>query len=374
MGQMKNQNLIGSLLFAGTLVGAGILGLPYALSQSGFIGGTVIFVVGTFFAWLTSIYVGRLVYMQDSESSLYSIFRSHLGANIGYLTLAGILFSSYGAMIAYPLAIGTTFQSLFNIPMWLGAVLFLAILSFLLTRTPGNSNMFNAVITTVLVLLLVWVMYKSIPAIETNNFLFFKPGEIFGASGIIIFAFAGHIVIPTVLYYIKTNSKQGMRVLQFGFFLVAALYFFFFVVSIGVMGNSVTPVATIGLSGHVSVTVALVGQTFAGLAILTSAYGIGISLKLTFQDLFKMKSITSILLIIIPVLLFDIYLSKMEGDAFTDVLNYAGGIGSAIYIGIIPALIVKKLARTHYFPLGQNGATLCMVFYGLAIFYTLFIR
>ena len=369
---MNNHKLIGSLLFAGTLVGAGILGLPFALSQSGFIGGTIIFIIGTFFAYLTSIYVGTLVYMQDKEASLYSIFRSHLGVNIGYLTLAGILFSSYGAMIAYPLAIGSMFSSLFNMPLWLSASLFIALISFLLTRNPGNSNKFNAIVTTVLVVLLIWVMFKSIPAIESNNYLFFDPIKMFDAWGIIIFAFAGHIVIPTVIYYVKSNIKQGIRVLQIGLFLVAALYFFFFTIAIGVMGSEVTPVATIGLGGHVSTTVAFIGQAFAILAIITSAYGIGISLKMTFQDMFKIKSTASIALIIVPILLFDIYFSTMEGDAFIKVLNYAGGIGSALYVGVIPALIVQKLSRTHHFPLGQKGAILCLAFYGLAILYTLF--
>ena len=146
---MKKQNLIGSLLFSGTLVGAGILGLPYALSQSGFIGGTIIFIAGTFFAYLSAMQIGTLVYMQNREASLYSIYRSYLGANIGYLTLAGILFSSYGAMIAYPLAIGMMFSSLLDIPLWLSAGLFIALISFLLSRNLGESNKFNAIVTIV---------------------------------------------------------------------------------------------------------------------------------------------------------------------------------------------------------------------------------
>ncbi len=370
---MKNQNLTGSLLFSGTIVGAGILGLPYALSQSGFIGGTIIFIAGTFFAYLSAIYIGTLVYMENKEVSLYSICRSYLGANIGYLTLTGILLSSYGAMIAYPLAIGTMLSSLLNIPLWLGAGMFISLISFLLTLNLGKSNNFNALVTTILVLLLIWVMLKSIPAIELNNYLFYNPGEIFDAWGIVIFAFSGHIVIPTVLYYVKTNLNQGLRVLKIGLFLVAILYFFFFTIAIGVMGTEVTPVATLGLGGHVSTTVALIGQVFAVLAILTSAFGIGISLKLTFQDMFKINYNLSLALIIIPVLFFDIYLIRIGGDSFIRVLNYAGGIGSALYVGFIPALIVYNLAKTHHFPFGQKGAILSLVFYGLAILYTLFI-
>jgi amino acid permease len=370
---MKNQNLIGSLLFAGTIVGAGILGLPYALSQSGFIGGTLIFIVGTFFAYLSAVHIGTLVYLEEREVSLYSVCRSHLGAKAGYLTLAGILISCYGAMIAYPLAIGTILNSLLNIPPYLSVVVFIAFISLLLTRNTGTSNKFTALVTTVLVLLLVWVMFRSIPAIEANNYLFFEPREIFSAWGIIIFAFSGHIVIPSVLYYIKTDMKQGLRVLNIGLFLVAALYFFFFFVAIGVMGKNVTPVATNGLAAHLSTSVAFIGQVFAILALLTSAFGIGISLKLTFQDMFKINSKANLALIMLPVLFLDIYFSTTGRDAFINVLNYAGGIGSALYVGFIPALIVQKLARFHHFPFGEKGAILSLVFYGLAILYTLFI-
>ena len=71
---MKHQKLIGSLLFTGTFVGAGILGLPFALSQSGFIGGTIIFIIGTFFAYLTAVYVSILVYMQDLKHPFIPFF------------------------------------------------------------------------------------------------------------------------------------------------------------------------------------------------------------------------------------------------------------------------------------------------------------
>ncbi|MDD2553192.1 MAG: aromatic amino acid transport family protein [Desulfotomaculaceae bacterium] len=369
---MKSLNLTGTLLFTGTLVGAGILGLPYALSQSGFIGGTIIFIGGTFFAYLSAMHIGTLVHMENKEVSLYSIYRSYLGTNIGYLTLAGILFSSYGAMIAYPLAIGITLNSLLNIPFWLGAGMFIALITFLLSLNLGESNRFNALVTIVLILLLIWVILKSIPAIELNNYLFFKPDQMLGALGIIVFAFAGHIVIPSVLYYTKTNFKQSLRILNIGLFLVAALYFFFFIIAIGVMGTEVTPVATLGLGGRVSGTVALIGQVFAILAILTSAFGIGISLKLTFREMFKISDHLSLVLIIVPILLIDLYLSRIGGDAFIQVLNYAGGIGSALYVGIIPALIVQNLAKTYRFPLGRQGAVASLVFYSLVMIYTLF--
>jgi tyrosine-specific transport protein len=120
---MKFDNLTGSLLLAGTFIGVGILGLPYALSKSGFLGGTAILFLGAFFSYLTAMYIVKLVYLQSSEVSLYTIFRRYLGRNTSYLALAGMLISSYGAMIAYPIAIGEMMHSLLNLPYWLGTSL-----------------------------------------------------------------------------------------------------------------------------------------------------------------------------------------------------------------------------------------------------------
>jgi tyrosine-specific transport protein len=92
---MKLDNLTGLLLFAGTLIGAGILGLPYALSKSGFLGGTAILFLGAFFSYLTAMYIVQLVFMESSEVSLYTIFRRYLGRSTSYLALAGMLISSY---------------------------------------------------------------------------------------------------------------------------------------------------------------------------------------------------------------------------------------------------------------------------------------
>lgn len=369
---MKLDNLIGSLLFAGTLIGAGILGLPYALSKSGFLGGTVIFFLGAFFSYLTAMYIVQLVYMESSEVSLYTIFRRYLGRSTSYLALAGMLISSYGAMIAYPIAIGEMMHSLLNVPYWLGAGLFIALIAFLLTLKAGSSNRINALVTIFLVVLLVWVMLRATPAITIENYLFFKPSRILDAWGIVVFAFAGHLVIPSVIYGIKAKQKQGALVITSGFWVVATLYFFFFVVSLGIMGKEVTSVATLGLSRHLSPALSIVGQLFAMLAILTSSYGIGISLKLTFEDKLKLNPSYAIPLIIVPVILFSLYLSAEGGEAFSTVLNFAGGIGSALYVGLIPAIIVLKLSKIHRFPLGQKGAIAAFLFFGLAIAYTVF--
>ena len=212
-----------------------------------------------------------------------------------------------------------------NLPLaWAG--LLIVLITFLLTLKAGHSNRINALQPFFAGSCL--VMLRATPSITLENYLFFKPSRMLDAWGIVIFAFAGHLVIPSVIYAIKAKPRQGALVIKSGFWAVAILYFFFFAVSLGIMGQEVTAVATLGLSKNLSPALSTVGQLFAILAILTSSYGVGISLKLTFEDKLKVNSSYAIPLIIVPVILFSTYLGSEGGEAFSNVLNIAGGIGS----------------------------------------------
>jgi len=360
------------LLFAGTIIGAGILGLPYALAQGGFVIGALLLILGAFFAYLSAVQIGVMVYDKGPELPLPCIVRGYLGTRMAYITLGAILFSSYGALIAYPLAIGEITATLLHLPAWLGGVLFIALMTGLLSLNLNESNKVDAAITLLLVMLLIWVLLSSSPQVKLENFLFFRPSRSLQAFGIVIFAFAGHVVIPSVMSYMKVKKVNGIRVLGWSIIGVGLIYLLFFAVSIGVMGTGVTRVATLGLARRASLSLAVTGQVFAFLAIITSFFGLAISLRLTFESQFHLKPWLSLLLIILPVLAINILLAGNPGGAFVKVLNYAGGIGSALYIGLIPALIIADRRYQLEVPLGRSGAGAAIIFYSLAIVYTIF--
>lgn len=367
------RHAMGSILFAGTIVGAGILGLPFALGQSGFLGGSLLLLLGGFFAYLTAVYIAMLLYEQGDFTPLHSLADKYLGRNASFLTLASIMFTSYGALVAYPLAIGEIFSSLFGFPLWLGPVLFIVLMALLTSQELGSSNKINTIIAGSLFLILIWVMLKSISFINSDNLTYFRPSYIAAGWGIIIFAFNGHMVIPSVLEYIDSSERHAIKVLLWGIIGVGILYFLFFLVSIGIMGREITTVATIGLAEYLSRGLAIAGQLFAILAIITSFFGITISLRHTYERQFHMTTYISMAVVLIPVILLDLLLSTGGGQAFVEVLNLAGGIGSSIFSGLIPALIVLRLIHYRPFPFGKIGVYSALIFYSLAIIYTAFL-
>ncbi|QGU00098.1 hypothetical protein SYNTR_1504 [Candidatus Syntrophocurvum alkaliphilum] len=366
------KNLFGSLLFGGTVIGAGVLGLPFALAQGGFFSGAILLFLGGFFAYMTSAYIAILAYQQDKILPVQLILKKYLGKNIGILSLASVMFISYGALIAYPLAAGEIFSTLFGWPFWLGALGFIVVMTALVSRRLGQSNKINSAVAITLTVLLLWIIIRSIPSVENQNLMFFSPGGIFDAWGVVVFAFAAQMVIPNVIYYINAPLKDALKVIKGGLIGVGVLYFAFFFVAIGAMGENVTSVATLGLGAEVGREVIVVGQIFAILALMTSFFGIAHSLRLTYERQFKCSRLVSLMLIVIPVVIFDYFLSAGGGEAFVRVLDYAGGIGSALYAGIIPAIIVLLFKDNIKFPFGVIGAYLTIIFYGLTLIYTLF--
>lgn len=370
-GERVNK-LMGGFLLAGTIVGAGVLGLPYALTQSGFILGTCLLILSGFFAYLSASYIGVLVYQQGQELPLHTIIQRYLGNKMAYLTMAAVLFSSYGALLAYPLAVGEIVSSLFHFPSWLASLLFLLGMSLLTSQKLNTSNKVNAAITTLLILLLLWVIFKSLPYMQFSNLWFFSPSHLLSAFGVIIFAFAGHVVIPSVIYYMNINQNEGIKVIKWAIIGVGIIYLGFFVVTIGVMGRDVSSIATIGLGQTLGTGVALAGQFFAIFAILTSFFGMAISLQLTLEDQFKLRPLHSLAIIVVPLAFITLYLSAHPGTAFINILHYAGGIGSALYAGFIPALVFVDRRYDYKIPLGRAGAYCTLIFYGMAILYTIF--
>jgi amino acid permease len=138
------------------------------------------------------------------------------------------------------------------------------------------------------------------------------------------------------------------------------------------MGTKTTPVATNGLGLFLNPSVALAGQIFAILAIITSFFGIAISLRQTFEGKASLPVYFSLAAIFGPVIILDLIFNAGGGQAFVRVLNYAGGIGSSLFAGLIPAIIVLQVRNAYRFPFGTGGAYACVIFYGLAILYTLF--
>ena len=101
-----NKVLSGALVLVGGAVGAGFLGIPYAMAKSGFTIGMIELVL----AWLASMfmcfYVLELVLRVRKTHQVVGLVEPYLGKKGKHLMAIMVFIGIYGALVAYGIGVG----------------------------------------------------------------------------------------------------------------------------------------------------------------------------------------------------------------------------------------------------------------------------
>ncbi|HDD31926.1 MAG TPA: amino acid permease, partial [Thermococcus litoralis] len=116
-----------SAMLIGTQIGAGVLGLPYALRKAGVLGVLVVIIAGLM-TLLTALFVLEVA-SKNPEKSLSKLTEEHLGKMGGVLMFLSISALAYGALIAYIAGSAEIISSLTNIKPEIAALIFWGLMS-----------------------------------------------------------------------------------------------------------------------------------------------------------------------------------------------------------------------------------------------------
>jgi amino acid permease len=116
--ETNNATVLGATMnFINSIVGAGIIGIPFAISQTGFFMGIILLVL---IAYLINRSVIMLIEcgLQKHKLNLEELCEHLLGTKGYYLALSSMMMFAYGGMIAYLVIFGDTMpfviQTVFN--------------------------------------------------------------------------------------------------------------------------------------------------------------------------------------------------------------------------------------------------------------------
>ena len=113
----------------GTIVGAGMLGIPFVISQVGFVYGSfLIIVLGLAFLML-NLFLGEIVLRTKKPHQLTGYAEKYLGKTGKRFMMVSLLINGYGALIAYLIGEGATLHSIFG---W-GEPLYYTLIFFVVT-------------------------------------------------------------------------------------------------------------------------------------------------------------------------------------------------------------------------------------------------
>jgi len=351
----------GIFLFSSTIVGAGILALPVAAAEAGFIPLAIMLLAVGAVSILSGLYIAEATLAHQEPLHLPSLARKYLGPWGIALMMLGIMINIYGALVGYLAAGGQVFLILSGgaIPVWLGTLIYFVIGSTILHRGLVLISRVNTWLMYLMLVLLAVVMGMAAPKIQVPLLVQTGWHAIFDVFGIVLFAYLGHAVIPSIAFQLRDRGQITL-VVAVGIALPCILYLAWSFVVLGVVpaeSDSEHSLATARAMGHpatvplgfvVGGSVIILGKLFAALSTMTSYIGLGVSLRDSYSDLAvqRRRAVSAIALtgvVVIPPLL----IALANPGVFVQVLDIAGTFGGGIFIGILPVLILFRVRRAH---------------------------
>ena len=323
----------GIALIVGTLMGAGVLGLPYAASKVGLIPAICIL----FGVMLLMLFTALIVLKLSAEmggAQMSTIAQKTLGKAGGWIMFISIMIMGFGAFLAYISGIGSIFTTLFGINEIFGAILFWILASSIIYKGLEASGKTELIMSIVLLVVFIGVTVMLIPHANVENALYINLSGILSIIGVVIFAFGAHTIIPDVYRGIG-SYKKTKKVIILAFLIPTIIYAIFMVIFLMTFGKNTPEIATMGLETIYNEWGKIIGNTLPLIAITTSYIGLGLAQQSNSKEFLKLKKPTAWALTVAPPLV--IYLLGVRN--FADVLAFVGNTGDLVAFIILPILI-----------------------------------
>lgn len=351
----KSGSLIGGiLLVAGTSIGGGMLALPVLTSIGGFIPSLVIYILCWAFMASTGLLFLEISSWMEKDSNIVSMADRTLGSFGKIVAWVVYLFLFYCLTIAYVVGCGDLVSQFFqeSIPEWAGSLIFVFLFGPIVyagTRVAGPLNMVLMLGLGIFYLVFVFLGWKHVnyDLLKSQNW----PLSLL-ALPISFTAFAYQGIIPTLVNYLNHDIKKTRLAILIGSFLPLITYIIWQWLILGIIptngpgglaealkegNNAVHPLKNFIQTPWVYIA----GQFFAFFALVTSFLGVTLGLLDFLADGLKVKKnawgkFWLCLTIFIPPL----FIGYTYPHIFLIALDYAGGFGCAILLGLLPILMV----------------------------------
>ena len=289
-----------SFTLFGTIVGAGIFGLPYVVQKAGYLPGLFWMVVLAGAVMLTHLLYGEIVMATPGEHRLVGYVKMYLGpwahrvetltsviglfgSNLAYLILGGLFISSIFQALGMPLADahGSAILFVFGLAAaWFGTK-FLSGVNFWLTLVEfGSFALLTAIAFTGL----------RLEHLSTAHL-----AEAFLPYGIVLYAYGGLTAISEVKAIAGGNPRAVRLSIVIGTLLAAGLTTLFVTSVVGALGSGTTPEAVGGLNIRFGGSLPLIGAIAGFFSILTSYVVFSEYLKSQFQKDFRWPKMVAVL-------------------------------------------------------------------------------
>lgn len=322
---------------AGTIIGVGFFGIPYVISQVGFLPGIFYLFLLAGVTLTLHLLFSEIVLRTKETLRLPGFAEKYLGKMGKDIISISTFFSISSALICYILAGSEFLNTLFDFSPFLLGLLFWFLLSLGIWLGIKNISRVELFMLFLFFIILGGIFFVSLPKINLENLRGFYPENLFLPYGVILFAMAGTAAVPTIREILQGREKDLKKAILIGTIIPAIFYALFTFSVVGVSGTEATEEAISGLVAKLGVEITFWGIVIGLLAISTSFLTLGIYLRDVMLYDFKVgKTIATSFVTAIP--LFGLLLGK---EHLILLMGFIGVILGA-FENVILILISKK--------------------------------
>lgn len=359
----KGGSLIGgALLVAGTAIGGGMLALPVLTATGGFIPATVIYVLCWLFMACTGLLLMEIFLWSKDEVNIVSMAQMTLGLGGKIAAWLLYIFLFYSLTVAYISGGGGLVTDIFeafgrkDIPSWVSPLIFVGVFAPFVVIGPKAVDRLNVLLMAGLIISFLLFVILGVAHINPSLLIRANWPLAFLATPVVFTSFGFQGIVPTLTNYLDRNTTKVKRAIVIGSVIPLFVYILWEALILGVIPlRGLEEARLAGFSAVAPLKEFLhyrwlfrVGEFFAFFAIITSFLGVTLGLLDFLADGLHVKKtfngrVLLSLLIFAPPLIF----SMVNPYVFLSALHYAGGVGCALLLGLLPILMAWR-GRYHF--------------------------
>ena len=332
-------------ILLGTIIGAGVFGLPYVMGKSGFIPGSFYFLILGGAVLLIHLLFGEVILRTKEPCRLPGLAQKYLGEKGKIFVMIPVVVGIIGALLAY-LILGGEFLKIlfgsFNLSSTYLTLIFGVILSYFVFRGVKLIASLELLTNIIFFLAIFLILVFCLPQFNFSNIGAFSVPHIFLPFGVILFSLIGWSAIPEIVDFLKLpqNKKQLKKVIVFGTLIIIPFYLAFVFIILGVVGENISSDTLSSLLPFLGTKIMFFGALAGLLTLADSFLVLALYLKNTFiYDLRIPQNLAGFFACGLPIILF-----LIGFRSFISVLGFVGTIVGVIE-GMVIILIFKKAKK-----------------------------
>jgi len=326
----------------GTIVGAGIFGIPYVISKSGVLPGVFYFIILGLAVLILHLVFGEIILRTKERYGLSGYAQKYLGKNGKLIVTISMIIGITGTLLAYIIIGGNFLKIIFspfsNLSSFRFGIIFWLVLIYFVFRGIKIVAPIE-IFTNSAFFIIIFIVFSFL--LPKLNFDLINLRNFFLPYGVIMFSLTGFAAMPEIADILKTpgERKSFKKVIIVSSIASIVLYLFFSLAVVGVSGKMTSKEALSGLVPFLGQKIIILGALFGLITIADSFLIVCLYFRNSLIYDYHLSKITaSSIASFLPLILF------LKFQDFILIIGFVGTILGTIE-GIITLLIFIKTKK-----------------------------